>query len=800
MTHSDDEFYAVLLATFREDAEELLTGITEGLIKLEEAKESPDPSYIEEVFRKTHSLKGAARAVNLREIESVCLNLENIFSLMKREEFIASAAEFDLFHDSVKSIRNFLAEGERKSPQPVEIVQRLRASLAERKPSERMEEVVLPPMEDVFSEISPLIRKPGSEDKKKIIPLNPDPAAFAAPSTFLEVKPALHSYGQGYGNDMYHGHVMAESGTVRIAAKKLDRLIIGSDELLSTRLFLTHRMQELEEMMSRFSLWKWNHSLVFNDLHLIRETLFGQNRTALPPELVLFLERVVDFLTYDREFVTNLQHDLAAHIHATDLDRSALEASTTEIVDLIHDAVLVPVSSILTPISGQIRQNSRALGKEVELKSEGGEIEMDRRILDMLKVPLMHLINNSVDHGIEYPDERQERRKPTRGQIRIKITAHSGSKVEITLSDDGRGIDREKIRQTALGKGLLTQDEALSMSENEAIWLIFRSGLTTSPMITDLSGRGLGLAIVEDTITRMGGEVLVSSELGKGTTFSLILPIRLATLRGLVIRNGTCHYVIPVQQILQVVRVMKDTVESKDVRQMVTYKGEMVPIVWLSEALGNQGCGSGNPQEEIPIVIVAYGAGKIAYAVDEVHQVQEIVVRPLGTQLRRIKRITGAAVLGDGRLALVLDPPELIQEGLRLSGLAPVDQTRTKASGRVLIVEDSVTSRALLRNTLEKAGFDVITAGDGMEALSKLLEEPVDLVVSDVDMPRMNGFTLTEKIRSDERLSHLPVVLVTALDSREDRDHGLSSGANAYILKGSFERNDLVRTVKGLLR
>jgi Chemotaxis protein histidine kinase and related kinases len=307
-------------------------------------------------------------------------------------------------------------------------------------------------------------------------------------------------------------------------------------------------------------------------------------------------------------------------------------------------------------------------------------------------------------------------------------------------------------------------------------------------------------AIVEDTITRMGGEVLVSSELGKGTTFSLILPIRLATLRGLVIRNGTCHYVIPVQQILQVVRVMKDTVESKDVRQMVTYKGEMVPIVWLSEALGNQGCGSGNPQEEVPIVIVAYGAGKIAYAVDEVHQVQEIVVRPLGTQLRRIKRITGAAVLGDGRLALVLDPPELIQEGLRLSGLAPVYQTRTKASGRVLIVEDSVTSRALLRNTLEKAGFDVITAGDGMEALSKLLEEPVDLVVSDVDMPRMNGFTLTEKIRSDERLSHLPVVLVTALDSQEDRDHGLSSGANAYILKGSFERNDLVRTVKGLLR
>ncbi|ABD40256.1 CheA signal transduction histidine kinases [Methanospirillum hungatei JF-1] len=797
MTDSDDEFYAILLATFREDAEELLTGITDGLIKLEQAEDHPEPFLIEEVFRKTHSLKGAARAVNLREIESVCLNLENIFSLMKREEFFASAAEFDLFHDAVKSIRNFLSDGEKKSPQPVDIIQKLRASLAERKPTEKNEEVFSVQTEEGPFFQTPSIMRQGSEEKKPVIPLNPDPAVFAAPSTFLEVKPALHS--AQYGSDAYHGPPASDSGTVRIAAKKLDRLIIGSDNLLSTRLFLTHRMQELEEMISRFSLWRWNHSLVFNDMHLIRDAMYGLNRTSLPPELLLFLERVCDFLEYDREFVTNLQHDLAAHIHATDLDRSALEASTTEIADLIHDAVLVPVSSILIPISGQIRESSRGLGKEVDLKTEGGEIEMDRRLLDMLKVPMMHLINNSVDHGIEYPDEREANGKPPRGQIRIKITAHSGSKVEITLSDDGRGIDREKIKKTAIEKGLLSDEEGTAIDDDEAIWLIFKSGLTTSPMITDLSGRGLGLAIVEDTITRMGGEVLVTSEKGKGTTFSLILPIRLATLRGLVIRSGTSYYVVPVQQILQVIRVPLDQEHKKNVRQMIHYKGEMLPIIRLSEALKVLDFGTDDPSKEIPVLIVAYGAGKIAYAVDEVIQVQEIVVRPLGTQLRRVKKITGAAVLGDGKLALVLDPPELIQEGLRLSGQAPAPLPPRKTSGKVLIVEDSVTSRALLRRTLENAGFQVTTASDGMEAFSILLEEEVDIVVSDVDMPRMNGFSLTEKIRNDERLSHLPVVLVTALDSREDREHGLSSGANAYILKGTFERSELVRTVKGLL-
>ncbi len=794
MTDSDDEFYAILLATFREDAEELLTGITDGLIKLEQAEDHPEPFLIEEVFRKTHSLKGAARAVNLREIESVCLNLENIFSLMKREEFFASAAEFDLFHDAVKSIRNFLSDGEKKSPQPVDIIQKLRASLAERKPTEKNEKVFSVQTEEGPFFQTPSIMRQGSEEKKPVIPLNPDPAVFAAPSTFLEVKPALHS--AQYGSD---APPASDSGTVRIAAKKLDRLIIGSDNLLSTRLFLTHRMQELEEMISRFSLWRWNHSLVFNDMHLIRDAMYGLNRTSLPPELLLFLERVCDFLEYDREFVTNLQHDLAAHIHATDLDRSALEASTTEIADLIHDAVLVPVSSILIPISGQVRESSRGLGKEVDLKTEGGEIEMDRRLLDMLKVPLMHLINNSVDHGIEYPDEREALGKPPRGQIRIKITAHSGSKVEITLSDDGRGVDREKIKKTAIEKGLLSDEEGTTIDDDEAIWLIFKSGLTTSPMITDLSGRGLGLAIVEDTITRMGGEVLVTSEKGKGTTFSLILPIRLATLRGLVIRSGTSHYVVPVQQILQVIRVPPDQERKKNVRQMIHYKGEMLPIIRLSEALKVLDFGTDDPSKEIPVLIVAYGAGKIAYAVDEVIQVQEIVVRPLGTQLRRVKKITGAAVLGDGKLALVLDPPELIQEGLRLSGQAPAPLPPRKTSGKVLIVEDSVTSRALLRRTLENAGFQVTTASDGMEAFSILLEEEVDIVVSDVDMPRMNGFSLTEKIRNDERLSHLPVVLVTALDSREDREHGLSSGANAYILKGTFERSELVRTVKGLL-
>lgn len=799
MNSPDDEFYACLLDTFREDAKELLTSISDGLIRLERGGSESEQVLIEEIFRKTHSLKGAARAVNLRDIELICLNLENIFSLIKRGDVAPTADDFDLFHDALKSIKNYLSGGDDTSVSPVMVVQRLRALLAERKPGELVTGNNIS-RNDLYRESGYYQRSTDNQKQKTSVSRTPDPAAFAVPSTFLEVKPASSSPGPGkQGSDQYYPSVKGDDGTVRIASKKLDRLIIGSDDLLSTRLFLTHRMQELEEMMSRFSLWRWNHSLVFNDMHLIREIFFSTNRASIPPELVLFLERVVDFLKYDREFVTNLQHDIAAQIRAIDLDRSALETSTTEIADLIHDAILVPVSSILTMVAGLIREDSRNLGKRVDLITEGGEIEMDRRLLDMLKVPLMHLIHNCVDHGIEYPDERESAGKNPEGIVRIKITPHSGSKVEITVSDDGKGIDRDLIRRTAREKGLLTEEEE-GISDNEAIWLIFRSGLTTSPKITELSGRGLGLAIVEDTITRMGGEVGVSSERGIGTTFSLILPIRLATLRGLIVRTGTCYYVIPVQQIVQVIRVTTDSISLGDGRSVLSYMDEFIPAVGLTEILGSgNGAMPIKQDNEVPLVIIAYGAGKTACIVDEVLQVQEIVVRPLGSQLKRVKRITGAAVLGDGKIALVLDPPDLIQEGIRRAGLVqsyacPPDHKR------ILIAEDSVTSRALLRKTLENAGYEVITAVDGVDAFTRLREQDVDLVVSDVDMPRMNGFTLTEKIRTDERLCKTPVILVTALDTPEDREHGISSGANAYILKANFEKSDLVRIVRRWLQ
>ena len=799
MTDPDEEFHKQLLATFREEAEEHLGEITEELIILEKAGITPGSPLVERVYRKIHSLKGSARAVNLREIESVCQNLESVFSLMKKGEFIPDEAAFDLFHDAIKITRQLLSNEKVLAMSPAEVARSLRHLIS----GTRDIQAGLPerPAPDRFSggqkgndSLSPGRRTGAAvSGSNRVVPVSLD-----APLPDI-VSPHQDADGQQQPRGS-STHETWDGKTVRIAANKLDRLISGSDDLLTTRLFITHRMQELEEIMTRFGIWRWNNTLVSNDLHRIREASFGIKKNAIPPDLVLPLQRLVEFLEYNREFVTFLQHDLGVHVHAAEIDRSTLEMNTSTISDLIHDAVLLPVASVLQPFSGLVREYSRTTGKQVDLVIEGGDLEMDRRILETLKDPLMHLIHNSIDHGIEYPDIRTERHKDIRGVVRIRIVPLSGSKVGIEVSDDGMGIDRSIIRKAAVEKGIVSPQEIAALSDDEAIWLIFRSGLSTNPIVTELSGRGLGLAIVEETVTRLGGAVTVSSEYGKGTTIKMQVPVRLATLRGVVVRSASHIFVLPMQQVRQVIRVQWHDIQPLGERQVIEFQGERIVIIRLTEALGIT---EYHPPPEgttqIPVVILAYGAGQIACMVDEVIRVQEIVVRSLGSQLRRVKRITGAVILGDGRVALVLDALELIQDSIKGPPSVPEWKTRGGDIRRILVVEDSVTSRSLLQTILERAGFQVQTAIDGMEALAMLKEHEFDMVVSDVDMPRMNGFTLTEKIRADGRISKLPIVLVTSLDSPADQKHGMTVGADAYIKKTSFEKSKLLDVIRDFL-
>jgi two-component system chemotaxis sensor kinase CheA len=318
-------------------------------------------------------------------------------------------------------------------------------------------------------------------------------------------------------------------------------------------------------------------------------------------------------------------------------------------------------------------------------------------------------------------------------------------------------------------------------------------------MITEISGRGLGLAIVREKAEKVGGTVSVETQPGAGTTFRLILPLTLARFRGILVRAGGSLFVVPTRHVQRVLRVSREEIKSAENRETIQIDGRAVAAVRLSDILEiAQRNASTDPKDKVPMLVLAWAGEQIGFLVDEILDEQEVLVKSLGKQLPHVRNIAGATVLGTGKISPVLNVADLMQSAVKTARAAAAHETKESPKS-ILVAEDSITSRTLLKNILEFAGYKVKTAIDGAEALAVLGTEAFDLVVSDVEMPRMSGFDLTAKIRADKRLSQLPVVLVTGLDSREDRERGVDAGASAYIVKSSFDQGNLLEVVRRLI-
>jgi two-component system chemotaxis sensor kinase CheA len=383
--------------------------------------------------------------------------------------------------------------------------------------------------------------------------------------------------------------------------------------------------------------------------------------------------------------------------------------------------------------------------------------------------------------------------------------------MEISVSDDGFGVDLDKVRTAAVKLGLLQADAAGKLDRQEALQLIFHSGISTSPIITDISGRGLGLAIVREKVEKLGGTVSVESQTGVGTTFRLFLPMTLATFRGVLVRVNVYLFVLPAINVERVLRVREEEIKTIENRETIRLDGQILSMARLRDTLElpvrKNGSGAkkapSQPEEShMPVIILTSAEKRMAFLVDEVLQEQEVLVKELGAQLKRVRNIAGATVLGTGKVVPVLNVQDLMKSAVRSAAVTrkePVTGSAPVKTGRILVAEDSITSRTLLKNILETAGYQVATAVDGTDAFTQLRSNEFDLVVSDVDMPRMNGFELTTKIRADKKLGELPVVLVTALETREDKERGIEAGANAYIIKSSFDQSNLLEVIRRFL-
>lgn len=470
----------------------------------------------------------------------------------------------------------------------------------------------------------------------------------------------------------------------------------------------------------------------------------------------------------------------------------ALEQAAEEIDAGLRELRMVEFATACQGLDRVARDVAKDCHKQVTLEIEGGETGLDRAIFDRLRDPLVHLVRNAVDHGIETPEQRAARGKPAQGTVRLGAALHGGQ-LEITVSDDGGGIDVPALQRRARERGI-----ALG-GDDEGTHLVFLPGLSTAATVTGRSGRGVGLDAVRAEIEALRGTVRVSSTPRVGTRFTLTLPFTLTRLRVVLFRCGGQVYAVNSAWVERFIRVAPERVTTVQGRPMLLTDGAPLALVSFAEVVGLDAERRDPPR--FAIAIDALGK-PLALAVDELLDERDLSFRPLGRRLRGARYVSGAAILGDGSLALVLRGTAIAQDAIAVAQRtrsAPLAAPEASAPRRVLLVDDSVTTRALERSILEAAGYDVVTAADGVKAWELLEGESVDVVVSDVDMPQMDGFALVETIRRSPRLRDLPIVLVTARESDADRQRGLDAGADAYIVKSGFRQEALIEAIGDLL-
>jgi len=780
MANKNDDFQKKLLATFLIEADEHLKAMSGGLIELE--KNPAKVRYaeiVETVFREAHSLKGAARAVNFKEIESICQPLESVFAALKGDRLAVSPPLFDLLYQTVDAIDGLLAP-DAGTPEPrqamlVLLIRRLDDALRGK------------------------FAQSGMGQQAPTVPLLEVPAETAVPSP----APSL------------------ASGTVRVSTQKLDAVMRQVEELLSPRLASAQRAKELREVAVSFATWKKQRARMRPVLRLIERYVEAGGRSngaagglskfpakfPAPEFQTKVLPKLLEHLETEQIFMKMLEERLLRLSKFAEHDRRALAGVSDSLLHDVKEMHLLPFSSLLEIFPRFTRELAREQGKQVELVIQGGEIEIDRRTLEEMKDPLMHLLRNCIDHGIEQPAVRQDKGKPEHGSITVAIAQKDGGKIEILVADDGAGIDAARVKVAARKLGLVSAEEAEKLSEQEAQALIFQSGISTSQIITDISGRGLGLAIVREKVERLGGAVVLESRhdggvQDTGTSFRITLPLMLATFRGVLVRTGEHCFVIPALSVERVTRVALQDIQTVENRATIPLDGQAVALVSLGDVLvlSRQSAMDKMPEQAL-VVVLDTGHKHVAFRVDEILGEQEVLVKTLGRQLARVRNVAGACVLGTGQVVAVLNVPDLLKSAVKQATPPPVAaETHGVAEKQsILVVEDSITSRALLKNILESAGYRVTTAVDGVDAYTTLKTGKFDLIVSDVEMPRMDGFDLTAKVRADKQLTGLPVVLVTALGSSEHRERGIDVGANAYIVKSSFDQSNLLKVVQQLI-
>jgi two-component system chemotaxis sensor kinase CheA len=729
---------ARLLATFSGELDEQVQTMNADLLVLESTP--ADATHLKSLFRVAHTLKGAARAAGLPVIEHACHALEGMLAEARDGKRSLGDPDFALLFEAADALADAAA--------------RLKAG----------RDLLDSPIEELDIRLSgplaPGLLKTAGTAPAPAMPASP---RADAPSATKATAAATASAIQ-----------------LRVDTTRLEGLTAAAGQLLVAGSRVAHRVSDgdaLHEMALRTSA-RWRQAVRELRLAAVRAGNDGASSRALHS-----IDQQLRKLVAE---TSRLSAGLAA-------EARSLGQAVDEVARGVHGLRMRPFADACEALPRTARDIAAVAGKEVRLEVSGAEVEADRVVVDGLREALLHLVRNAVDHGIEAPADRGA--KPRAGRVAV-AAAVRGDRLVVTVTDDGAGLDRAAIRRKAKARGLDAPGDDAALDQ-----MLFAGGLSTRAEATSVSGRGVGLDLVRAAVEKVRGSLSIESTPGRGTTFTIECPPTLVTLRAVLVGTGPHLFAIPADHVVRMVRIKLDEIRQVEGRSVFRTESGPVPLVSLARVLGPP-VTQGAPASRMPAVILASGERRAVALVDELVGEQEIVLRPPGRIGKLPRFVSGATQLGSGRVATVLAADEVIAAALGLpAGDASFAFPSRPAAARhqILVVDDSITTRTLEQSILEAAGYAVRSAVDGADAWRILQEQGAELVVADVEMPRMDGFALCAAIRDSKRFKDLPVILVTALETPEHRARGLESGADAYIGKSSFDQQALLDTIRQLL-
>lgn len=734
---SDEEFKKRLLKTFKREAEEQIKSIIEGLIEIEKMGFSSNYTHIiDRIFRNAHSLKGSSRTVNMLAIEEICQEMEGLFHKIKKGDLSFNSNMIETLLESCSILESVINNPEMQIP------------------SKKIAESIKKLIDD-----KTYTNKPLEESNL--------PNTEKTQNTKLSQDSKLQK---------------SSEAILKIDSNKFEALLNETEEIISLKGYLNNNLMTLNDLDDRI-------------VRLLRYSTKLLSQTNKPDSLLNTLQSL-------NEDFKGLSVQFKQHKKFFKEGKFFLERKVDDILFELREIVMMPIASLLESFPIMIRDIAKSQNKEVEFIIEGKELHLDRRILDELRDPLTHIFRNAIDHGIETSQERLSVNKNPKAMIKFIANIEQGGEVVLKIMDDGKGIDIDALKERLLSKNLLTNNEISSLNQEEIISFIFKPEISTAKIVTNISGRGLGMTIVREKIESLGGTINVITERGKGSVFIIRLPVNISTIKIITFKafNGDI-YGIPTRNVAYSSRVKLSELKTVEGIDTVNIKGSLVSMIKIDDVLDIT-VGKNEKYDYINYIVINSDNKSLAFSIKELLTEEEVFLKPFQGQIRRIKNFIGAATISSGKTILILNSTDIVKSALKrgfVPTFRPEDVSVSVKKKSILIAEDSITARTLFKGILEGAGYDVKTAVDGLEALNLLKTRDYDLLLSDIQMPGLNGFELTEKIRNDRKLFRLPVVLITGLESQQDKERGIEVGANAYIVKSSFDQSNLLEVIRRLI-